>query len=81
VVCGFNFGAVYGPLAEGFIQVHHVKPLSDIGAEYEVDPVADLRPVCPNCHADIQLGGECRGIKEVRQLLQRGPTANQPLQM
>jgi 5-methylcytosine-specific restriction protein A len=70
VVCGFTFGAVYGPLAEGFIHVHHVKPLSEIGAEYEVDPVADLRPVCPNCHAVIHLSGECRKIDEVRQLLQ-----------
>jgi hypothetical protein len=75
VVCGLNFGAVYGPLAEGFIHVHHIKPLSAIGVEYEVDPVADLRPVCPNCHAVIHLGGECRGIAEVRAAL--GTTANQ----
>src|SRR5262249_18491079 len=59
VVCGLNFGAVYGPLAEGFIHVHHVKPLSEVGEEYEVDPEADLRPVCPNCHAVIHLGGAC----------------------
>jgi predicted HNH restriction endonuclease len=69
---------VYGPLAEGFIHVHHVKQLSEIGAEYEVDPVADLRPVCPNCHAVIHLGGECRGIDQVRQLWQRGTTPKQP---
>jgi hypothetical protein len=66
VVCGFNFGAVYGPLAEGFIHVHHVKPLSEIGEEYEVDPVADLRPVCPNCHSVIHLGGDSRSIDEVK---------------
>jgi 5-methylcytosine-specific restriction enzyme A len=76
VVCGFNFGAVYGPLAEGFIHVHHIKPLSEIGEGYEVHPVADLRPVCPNCHAVIHLGGECRGIEEVRQLLGGGTTPN-----
>ena len=76
VVCGFNFGAVYGPLAEGFIHVHHIKPLSGIGADYEVDPVGDLRPVCPNCHAVIHLGGECRGIREVRRLLRLGTTPN-----
>jgi HNH endonuclease len=81
VVCGFNFGAAYGPLAEGLIHVHHIKPLSAIGAEYEVDPISDLRPVCPNCHAIIHLGGECRGIEEVRQLLRGGPTGNQPLHL
>jgi HNH endonuclease len=69
VVCDFNFATVYGPLAEGFIHVHHVKPLSEIGAEYEVDPVADLRPVCANCHAIIHLGGECRSIEEARQIV------------
>ncbi len=76
VVCGFNFGAVYGPFADGFIHVHHVKSLSAIGAEYEVDPIADLRPVCPNCHAVIHLGGKCRGIEEVRRLLRRGTAGN-----
>jgi hypothetical protein len=80
VVCGFDFGTVYGPLAEGFIHVHHVKPLSEIGEEYEVDPVAHLRPVCPNCHAVIHLGGECRGIEEVRRLLQRGTAPNKESQ-
>jgi hypothetical protein len=74
VVCGFNFGAAYGPLAEGFIHVHHITSLSQIGEEYEVDPVGDLRPVCPNCHAVIHLGGVCRSIEEVRQLLQLGTT-------
>jgi predicted HNH restriction endonuclease len=69
VVCGFNFGARYGTLAEGFIHVHHLVPLSEIGAEYTVDPIADLRPVCPNCHAVIHLDGECRSIEEVRDFL------------
>jgi predicted HNH restriction endonuclease len=69
-ICGFLFGAVYGPEAEGYIHVHHLRPLSDIGGEYVVDPVEDLRPVCANCHAVLHLGGRCRSIDEVRQLLQ-----------
>lgn len=50
-VCDMDFGEVYGDLGAGFIHVHHLVPLSQVGAGYEVDPVADLRPVCPNCHA------------------------------
>jgi predicted HNH restriction endonuclease len=69
VICGFNFGAVYGLLAAGFIHVHHLKPLAEIGEEYEVDPISDLRPVCANCHAIIHLGGECRSIEEARRLV------------
>lgn len=68
-VCGFSFGAAYGPAAEGLIHVHHLTPLSDIRARYAVDPVEDLRPVCPNCHAAIHHGGECRSIEEVKKML------------
>lgn len=68
-ICGFSFGEVYGEVAEGYIHVHHLRPLSEIRGEYEVDPVEDLRPVCPNCHAVLHLGGQCRSIDEVRQFL------------
>jgi hypothetical protein len=56
-VCSMEFGKVYGSVAEGFIHVHHLKPLSEIGDSYEVDPIADLRPVCPNCHAVLHSRG------------------------
>ncbi len=49
-ICGFNFGDTYGPEFTGKIHVHHLKPLSEIKGEYEINPVKDLRPVCPNCH-------------------------------
>ena len=68
-VCGFDFGATYGPEADGFIHVHHLRPLASIGKGYAVDPVQDLRPVCPNCHAVIHLGGGCKSIEDVQQLL------------
>ncbi len=69
VVCGFNFAEVYGEIGEGFIHVHHLKPLSDIGAEYEVDPINDLRPVCPNCHAMIHKRNPPYTIEEMKRLL------------
>jgi 5-methylcytosine-specific restriction endonuclease McrA len=69
-VCGFDFQLVYGTFAKGFIHVHHIIPLSQIGDTYEVHPLNDLRPVCPNCHAIIHLGGNCRSIDEVKQSLQ-----------
>ena len=47
-VCEFDFEAVYGNLGEGFIHVHHVKPLGEVGEAYRLDPIEDLRPVCPN---------------------------------
>lgn len=69
VLCGFDFEKTFGKFAAGFIHVHHLVPLSDIGQSYEVDPIRDLRPVCPNCHAAIHLGGVVRSIDEVKALL------------
>jgi hypothetical protein len=70
-VCGLNFAAVYGAVAEGFIHVHHLRSLADIRAEYVVDPVKDLRPVCPNCHAVLHRRVPQYAIEEVRDLLRR----------
>ena len=49
-ICGFDFGIAFGAEFSGKIEVHHIKPISEIGKEYIVDPVRDLIPVCPNCH-------------------------------
>ncbi len=68
--CDFDFEKRYGPHGAGFIHVHHLKPLSAIGEVYEVDPVQDLRPVCPNCHAMIHLGKQQLSIEELKQLLE-----------
>ncbi|EGR2895096.1 HNH endonuclease [Vibrio parahaemolyticus] len=49
-VCGFKFSDMYGSVGEEYIEVHHLRPISTYKAEYEIDPVVDLRPVCANCH-------------------------------
>jgi 5-methylcytosine-specific restriction protein A len=51
--CGQDMATLYGPLGVDFIHVHHVRELSSLGPGYKVDPVADLRPLCPNCHAIV----------------------------
>ncbi|WP_413721944.1 HNH endonuclease [Sodalis sp. RH24] len=68
-VCGFNFAKVYGEIGKGFIHVHHLKPLAGIGAEYQLDPVEDLRPVCPNCHAMLHRRKPPYSINELTELL------------
>lgn len=65
-VCGLSMGAEYGSVADGYIHVHHLRPLSEVRAAHAVDPVADLRPVCPNCHAVIHLQVPPYSIDEVR---------------
>ena len=49
-VCGFDFGKKYGKIGKGFIHVHHIVPVSQMGGSYIIDPIKDLVPVCPNCH-------------------------------
>ncbi|RJQ14742.1 MAG: hypothetical protein C4560_12150 [Nitrospiraceae bacterium] len=71
IVCGFNFGKVYGKIGEGFIHVHHVKPLSEIRQEYEVNPIEDLCPVCPNCHAMLHQGESILDIDDLRKLINK----------
>ncbi len=51
MVCGFNFGEVYGHIGTGFIHIHHLHPLSLKDEGYLVNPTTDLVPVCANCHA------------------------------
>ena len=66
--CGFDFQAIYGLRGEGFIHVHHITPIGSVGKEYEVDPISDLVPVCPNCHAMIHKKPQL-SIKELRAIL------------
>ncbi len=68
-VCGFSFGAKFGAIAEGFIHVHHLRPLSEIGEEYEVDPIEHLRPVCPNCHAVLHRRIPAFTIEELQAII------------
>ena len=68
-VCGFHFQSFYGNLGEGYIHVHHLKPISSVGEQYEVDPKEDLRPVCPNCHAMLHASGNTISIEHLESLI------------
>ncbi|MEL4454844.1 HNH endonuclease [Lutimonas vermicola] len=67
--CEFDFSDEYGDIGKGFIHVHHIKPISEIGESYEVDPINDLIPVCPNCHAMIHKRKPPYSIKEIKGIL------------
>lgn len=68
-ICSMTFESRYGEIGKGFIHVHHLKPLGEIGAEYTIDPVNDLRPVCPNCHAMLHTRKPPYSIDEVKAML------------
>lgn len=68
IICHFNSQNHYGKDVQ-VIHVHHITPLSEIGNQYEVDPIKDLRPVCPNCHAVIHSRNPPLSIRQVKKLL------------
>jgi len=67
-VCEFNFEEEFGVIGAGFIHVHHLRQLADICEEYELDPITDLRPVCPNCHAMLHRKKTPLSIEELKLL-------------
>jgi hypothetical protein len=70
VLCKFDFVGTYGPIMEGFIHVHHVKQLAKLGSNYRIDPISDLRPVCPNCHAVLHRREPPYSLDQVLHFLQ-----------
>jgi 5-methylcytosine-specific restriction protein A len=69
-VCAFDFTKTYGDLGKGYIHVHHTKPLGEMKGQYDLDPITDLRPVCPNCHAMLHRVRPALSIEELRSRLQ-----------
>ncbi len=51
-VCGFDFSKVYGELGEGYIEGHHVIPVSEL-KEGDKTKVEDIAMLCANCHRMI----------------------------
>jgi 5-methylcytosine-specific restriction protein A len=64
-VCSFDFRKTYGELGDGYIHVHHRTDLSKRDGEYEVDPIRDLVPLCPNCHAMIHRRSTSISVEEL----------------
>jgi hypothetical protein len=67
-VCEIDFEVVYGILGRGFVHVHHLTPLATTTEQREVDPIRDLRPVCPNCHAMLHRRIPPYSISELRRI-------------
>ncbi|MEZ4908741.1 MAG: HNH endonuclease [Saprospiraceae bacterium] len=68
-VCEFNFEDKFGEIGKDFIHVHHLKEISSIAEEYEVNPIEDLIPVCPNCHAMLHKRKPAFKIEELKRIM------------
>jgi 5-methylcytosine-specific restriction protein A len=70
--CGFDFSRVYGPLGVGFIEAHHLVPLSQLKDQViSLDPSKDFAVLCSNCHSMIHRFEKPHDAQAFRALLRR----------
>ncbi|MER9868960.1 HNH endonuclease [Mesorhizobium sp. M0136] len=67
--CKLDLGERYGSSAAGLIEVHHVTPVSQLGADYIIDPRTDLTPLCPNCHSVAHRRNPPYSVDDLREML------------
>ncbi|MHB1841837.1 MAG: HNH endonuclease [Sulfobacillus sp.] len=66
--CGFDFAQTYGPLGEGFIECHHLVPISEYSTQ-QTTRVADVVLVCSNCHRMLHRRRPWLGLADLRSLI------------
>lgn len=64
-VCGFDFEKIYGVRGKGFIECHHIKPISEI-EDAQKTTLDDLALVCSNCHRMIHKSRPWLSISELK---------------
>ena len=68
-VCGFDFLEQYGALGAGFIEVHHLTPLSEIRQSYCINVRTDLLPLCSNCHSMVHREDPPVSVERLREIV------------
>ncbi len=79
-VCGFDFYSFYGALGEGYIQMHHEKPIyqySDEGfSQYVKQAIKDMKPVCANCHCMVHRNrNNALTLEELKKIIEDAKTS------
>jgi 5-methylcytosine-specific restriction protein A len=72
--CLLEMRELYGPIADGFIEAHHLIPLSSLNDNEVVrfDPEKDFAVLCPNCHRIIHRMDDPTDIEALRLLVRNG---------
>lgn len=79
-VCGFDFRAVYGSHGEGFIEIHHIKPIfhyADQDMEKTLaSALQNVVPLCSNCHRMIhRKRSQMLSVAELKQIIHNSKTS------
>lgn len=69
--CRTSFGEIYGSLGEGYIEAHHLRPLSALeeGEVTTYDVVTDFAVLCANCHRMIHRLEDVSDLAKLKAIL------------
>jgi predicted HNH restriction endonuclease len=67
-VCSFNFSKMYGRFGDGYIEAHHMSPISELNADTETK-IQDLIPLCANCHRMIHKQQPWLSVDELKKMV------------
>jgi predicted HNH restriction endonuclease len=69
-ICRMSFLRTYGEVGDGYIEAHHLRPISELDGPV-VPSLDDLLPVCANCHRMLHRNGGC-SVEELRDRMGNG---------
>ena len=69
-VCGFDFHHTYGNIGKGFIECHHLKPLSEYDLNEKTNK-ENLVFLCSNCHKVVHKYRPWLGRNELKNILKK----------
>jgi 5-methylcytosine-specific restriction protein A len=69
--CDVDLGELYGPIGRGYIEAHHLRPISTLeeGVIVRYDVAAEFAVLCPNCHRMIHRMEDPSNLYKLRALL------------
>ena len=70
MACGLNFEDRYGRIGAGFIEVHHLQPVSEL-KEGEKTRIKDLALVCSNCHKMLHRRRPWLGLDDLIKIIKK----------
>jgi len=70
MICGFNFEDMYGEIGKGFIEAHHILPVSEL-TENSITRLEEIVLVCSNCHKMIHRRRPWLKKEELSKLLEK----------
>jgi 5-methylcytosine-specific restriction protein A len=74
--CELDFEERYGAIGKGFIEAHHLKPISTLeeGVAVTYDVAADFAVLCANCHRMIHRSDDPSNLNLFREFVQSNKT-------